>query len=937
MTLPVIDGYDLQQLVAALPVAVYVCEAPGGEIRLWNRRAAELWGREPDLGSSDDRFCGAWRALRSDGTPLPPDQSPMAEALRTGVECQGEATIERPDGSRIVVSIHIVPLRDAAGRLTGAINAFQDVTGERHQREALRRSEARYRAIVEDQLDLVCRFGPDGRLTFANDAYCRYFGLNRSTCVGQLYAPVVHPDDLPRVQDQVATLSPTNPCLFIENRVMRADGVFRWTEWTNHALYDPDGTPIEIQAAGRDTTDRHQGQEDAARLASIVTNADAAIYGMTIDGVTTSWNHAAERMFGYTAAEAVGRPTSLIVPADRADEAAEILDRLRAGETITQFETERVARNGSRIPVSLTVSPIRDAAGRITGISKIARDITSEKQAAANLRRHLRTIEGLYRLADRVGRAPGLDEVCEAAVDAIVEIAGAPRASILVFDDQGVMRFKAWRGLSPAYRAAADGHSPWSPESTEFSSLLVEDVETDPGVGALREVILAEGIRALAFVPLAYRGRLLGKFMVYYNAPHHFPTDEMRLATTVAHHIAFGIARAQADASIAEALGRERTARLEADTARAEAERASQAKDQFLAMLSHELRNPLGVLATAVTVLDQSAASDDRTERPRAMIRRQTDHLARLLQDLLDVARISTGQIQLDQMPLDLRAAVDMAAETYEQFFKRRQQSLTVTLPPAPVVVLGDAVRLQQVLGNLLDNASKYTDSGGAVSLVLQNDGVQAVLRVRDTGAGVPPDQVDLIFDLFAQVHPAHGRVDGGLGIGLTIARRILDLHGGSIRAHSEGLGQGTEFVVTIPLTPAAEAPIAPRQSPVLGTRRRRILVIDDFADGREMLVAALELHGHEVFSAATGQDGVEQAIRHRPDLAFVDIGLPDMPGYEVAREVRRHMAEEITLVALTGYGQPADRARSEAVGFHAHLVKPVDPWKLLEIVEQLT
>jgi CheY-like chemotaxis protein len=194
---------------------------------------------------------------------------------------------------------------------------------------------------------------------------------------------------------------------------------------------------------------------------------------------------------------------------------------------------------------------------------------------------------------------------------------------------------------------------------------------------------------------------------------------------------------------------------------------------------------------------------------------------------------------------------------------------------------------------------------------------------------------VDRIFDLFAQVGPAQGRGEGGLGIGLTVARRILELHGGRIRARSDGPGQGTEFVVEMPVAAAAVLPAA--TPTITGSTRRRILVIDDFADGREMLVTALELHGHEVFSAATGQEGIEMAIRHRPDIALVDIGLPDIPGYDVGREVRRHTGGQITLIALTGYGQPGDRARSEQVGFHAHLVKPIDPLRLLEIVDQLT
>jgi PAS domain S-box-containing protein len=493
---------DLRQVVVELPVAVYVSEAPSGVLRFYNRSAVALWGRAPALGSPRERFCGAWRLFHLDGRAMPHEETPMAEVLRTGQARQDEVLIERPDGSRVAARVDIVPLRDAGGRLVGAVNTVQDVTDRRRAEEALRLSEARYRAIVEDQPEMVCRFLADGTMTFANDAYCRYFGLRREALLGAPYVPVVFPDDLPHVQALVASMTPERPVVVIENRVIRGDGAVRWTEWTNRATYDEQGRLLEFQSTGRDITERRQAQADAARLAAIVASADDAIVGKTLDGVITSWNRAAERMFGYSAAEAIGQPIALVIPADRLAEEVEILDRLRRGDAIEHAETERVTRSGERLPVSLTLSPVRDASGRIIGASSIARDTSERRRAEGELRAKVQTLEVLYRLVDLVGRAEGPDQVCEAGVEAILAAAGADRASILLFDEGGVMRFRAWRRLSPGYRAAVDGHSPWSRDVRDPAPIVVEDVLADPALAAFREVIAAEGIRALGFIPL---------------------------------------------------------------------------------------------------------------------------------------------------------------------------------------------------------------------------------------------------------------------------------------------------------------------------------------------------------------------------------------------------------------------------------------------------
>jgi PAS domain S-box-containing protein len=680
---------------------------------------------------------------------------------------------------------------------------------------------------------------------------------------------------------------------------------------------------------------QNRAEEDAARLAAIVEGAEDAIIGKSLDGIVTSWNHAAEAMFGHPANEILGRPVTLIIPPTRLEEEREILRRLRNGELIQHFETERVTRDGRLLNVSLSLSPIRDRNGRITGASTIARDITERRRTEQRLTATIESLEVLYRLVDQISRARDRDDVCQAAVDAILGAVGANRASVLVFDAQGLMRFVCWRGLSDAYRRATEGHSPWARDASDATAFGVEDVSTDERMAGLREVILAEGIRSLGFVPLVFQGRLLGKFMVYFDAPHSFTPHELRLAATIAQHVSFGLSRVESDASIAELFERERAARREADAARADAERANQAKDEFLAMLAHELRNPLSVIVNAVSLLEHDGSGGAPDDRAVGMIGRQADHLAHLIDDLLDVARITSGRIELERELVDLRTAVGLALDAHRHRVEDKQQRLSVTLPEHPVMVLGDSVRLQQVLGNLMDNALKYTAPGGPVAIGLFVEGEHAVVRVADEGAGIAKAELGSIFELFFQANPTLARTEGGLGIGLTLVKRVVDLHGGQVTAHSEGRGKGSVFTVRLPLA-AEAAPARPSRRPVESATRRRILVVEDHEDGRLGLVALLQRRGHEVFQAATGAEGLEAAAAHAPDIVLLDIGLPDLEGYEVGRRIRETLGAGVCLIALTGYGQPKDRARSEEAGFDAHLVKPIDPQKLADTIDRL-
>jgi signal transduction histidine kinase len=355
-------------------------------------------------------------------------------------------------------------------------------------------------------------------------------------------------------------------------------------------------------------------------------------------------------------------------------------------------------------------------------------------------------------------------------------------------------------------------------------------------------------------------------------------------------------------------------------------------KDEFLAMLAHELRNPLGAISNAAAVLDRIGSPDADATKLRGVIGRQTRHLARLVDDLLDVARVTTGRIIVERQPVGLTELVERALQAAAASGKTAHHQ--VSWSGEPTWVVGDSLRLEQIVANLIDNAVRYTPRGGKITVGVRLENTEAVLRVCDSGQGIPAALLPRIFDLFVRGTGSHERSTGGLGLGLTLVHRLVELQGGTVQAQSAGPGLGSEFIVRLPsseLPPAMEARAGSRPS-----RSTRILIVEDNDDARESLRLMLELDGHDVLTAATGEDGVDRALTDGPAIALVDLGLPGLDGFEVARRLRAApQGADIHLVAITGYGQPMDRARTRAAGFDAHLVKPVDPTKLRALLAE--
>jgi signal transduction histidine kinase/DNA-binding response OmpR family regulator len=426
------------------------------------------------------------------------------------------------------------------------------------------------------------------------------------------------------------------------------------------------------------------------------------------------------------------------------------------------------------------------------------------------------------------------------------------------------------------------------------------------------------GLRSVLILPLSARGRTLGALALGMGCSGRAGPGDLFLAEEFA-----GRAAVYLD-----------NARLYRD-----AQEADRRKNEFLSMLAHELRNPLAPIRNAVQILRLRGPREPEQQSIQDMIDRQVQQLVRLVDDLLDISRITRGKIRLQTEPTELTAVVQRAVETSRPLIDARRHDLTVSLPDQPVRVQGDPVRLAQVLGNLLNNAAKYTEDGGKIWLTVERANGEAVCRVRDTGLGIPPDMLASVFDPFTQVDRSLDRSQGGLGIGLTLVKQLVELHAGRVQVHSAGLDQGSEFVVRLPAL-AGEVSHGPSTNgapapPPADVPRCRVLVVDDNVDGAESLAVLLRLSGHDVRVCHDGPAGLMIADEFRPELVFLDIGLPGLDGYEVARRLRAR-TERMVLIALTGYGQEEDVRRSRQAGFDRHLVKPADLASLAALFEAL-
>jgi PAS domain S-box-containing protein len=782
--------------------------------------------------------------------------------------------------------------------------------------------------------------GLDGSFEEANATFCSMLSYSLEDLRARTFVDITHPDDIDTSCElfQKLRAGESDRCV-LEKRYLRKNGGVVWCRTTVTLLRNDEGQVFQLLGVIQDIDEQKHSEILQTRLTAVIEHSDDAIITKTLNSTISSWNPAAERIFGYTAEEAIGQSITMLIPEKHLDEEPEILDRLRRGERIDHYETVRRRKDGSLINVSLTVSPIKDAQGRVIGASKIARDITRQKRTEATIRDQAHVLQLLDTTGKLISSNLDLQNVLQTVTDTAKELTGAKFGAFFynVIGDQGEA-FLLYT-LSGAPREAFEKfglprNTPvFKPTFTGAGVMRSADITKDPRYGTMAPHYgMPKGhlpVRSYLAVPVISRtGGVMGGLF--------FGHSDEGVFTERAEQLAVGVA-AQAAVAMDNARSYEAAQREIASRERAEAAlRANdQRKDEFLATLAHELRNPLAPIRQATVISASPTATPDQKRWSHEVITRQVHHMSLLLDDLLDISRITRGKLELRTELTDLAAVVKSAVETSSPSIDAKLHTLSIDLPHVAVQFAADPLRLAQALSNLLTNAAKYTDPRGTIRLHASADDQFVQISVSDTGIGITREALPGIFTMFSQVKAAQDRSEGGLGIGLALTKGVVELHGGTIEARSEGPGKGSEFVFRIPRRPVPSVALhsVPTAPPAPKTRRR-VLIADDNRDAAESLAMLLEIEGHSVTVAGDGRQALEAIAASPPEVALLDIGMPFHDGYEVARHVRadpRNLG--VFLIAVTGWGQEQDKARAQAAGFDRHFTKPIDPVRLIELL----
>ncbi len=722
-----------------------------------------------------------------------------------------------------------------------------------------------------------------------------------------------------------------------------------------------------------DITDRKRAEAERRaaeeRLLVTLRSIGDAVIATDTEGRVTLMNRVAEDLTGWREPDARGRPLGEVFRIINEDTGAAAPDPVRKvveqGSVVgLANRTALVSKEGRRIAIADSAAPVRGGAG-LLGVVLVFRDVSAVRQAEQE--REL-TIEFL-RLVNANARMPDL---VKAAVTYFQEQSGCQAVGLRLKEGDDFPYLEA-RGFSQEFLAREDqlcarderGNvqrdssgkavlecicgdvicgrvDPTKPFFTEGGSFWVND--RTPLLGTTTDAArqaragnrcIGEGYESVALVPLRVGGERLGLLQLNDRRKGMFSPEAIALWERLAGHFAVALAQSRAEDELTRANQRLQALAGDLQSANAALVDVDRRKNEFLAMLSHELRNPLAPISNSLYVLERAAPGGDQAKRSQEVIGRQVGHLTHLVDDLLDVTRVSRNKIHLQRQRMDLCGVVRRSVEDQRSLFERGGIDLEADIPAEPLFVDADETRVAQVVGNLLQNAAKFTRRGGLtrVCVVADRAGGHAVVRVTDTGVGMAPETLAGLFHPFMQADKTLDRSMGGLGLGLALVKGLVELHGGEVSAHSAGLGQGAEFVVKLPLDGTAEPHARPAD--VAGPRRvRRVLVIEDSVDAADSLRDALALGGHEVAVAYNGPDAIARARELRPEVVLCDIGLPGMDGYQVARAFRADAVLSGThLVALSGYALPGDLQRAREGGFDDHLAKPPDLRALEEML----
>ena len=796
----------------------------------------------------------------------------------------------------------------------------------REAHEALELSRDRYVDLYERAPVGYVTLDMHGYIVEANRVAANLLGTPHPRMIGRRLAEFVVARDQPRlVEHQVAVAGGKAPEM-LQVSLARLPGGEITVAMEMVLVPEPVHRTAHCRVALLDVSERARMQEDVAQLAAIVASSEDAIIGRDLEGRIVSWNDGARRLFGRGAADMIGHTMDELVPEEFRPHEAGLLYRLAQGETIAHVETERLARDGLRLPVSMSLSPIRDEHGHVTGSALIARDISERRRADKALRERVRQLDVLA----QASQALILGEQDPAAMrrDLFERVRAATGSEIClnygagVDDESDLVLLSAW-GLSETQQSELAvvpiGDSLAGLVAQRRTGLVIEDLQASELPQARR--LQAVGVRCFAGYPLLAHDRFYGVAAFASTSRERFRRGDLLVINTLCDQVAAMLERMRLTAELRQS---EQTLK-----------RADKAKDDMIATLAHELRNPLAPIRNAVTILRRESADPKQVVWCRDIIERQVVQMTHLLEDLLDASRLTRNKIELRIERFPLRRPIEQAVEATQHLMESRRQTLKLKLPQEPVTVHGDLTRLTQVFANLLNNAAKYSDPGGEIEVAATREGDQVRISVRDHGIGIAPEQLPLIFQMFSQLAPALDRSGGGLGIGLALARGLVEQHGGTLEVHSQGVGQGSEFVAWLPVgTAPPQAHGASGQAASADPSPHRLLVVDDNVDAAQTLAAMLALHGQDVRTAFSGYEALQIAEAWRPDVAVLDIGMPGLNGYELCERLREQShGRPPLLIACTGWGQEADRERAHAAGFDFHLVKPIEPAALLRLL----
>lgn len=646
-------------------------------------------------------------------------------------------------------------------------------------------------------------------------------------------------------------------------------------------------------------------EEVRSRLAAIVASSDDAIISKNLEGIIVTWNEGASRIFGYTADEMIGKSIALLIPHDRLEEEPAILARLRAGQRVDHYQTVRKRKDGSLIDISLSISPLRNAAGEIVGASKIARDISQQKRAEEALRV---SNERFRLMADS---APVL---------------------IWIADRTKARNWFNRRWLEFTGR----------PTDMEAGFGWTQSVHEDDLARMLQQY--AEGFDTHKPFRTEYRIRRadgMARWLIEQAQPLFEGADG-----------AFsGYIGSCVDITESKQLQSEREETLKAErAAREEAERVGRLKDEFLATVSHELRTPLNAILGWSTLLRRLEPGGEDHARGLETIERNARVQGQIIADLLDMSRIISGKVQLDVQSLNLSDVINAALDAVKLSMEAKKLRVRVTLDAKAGRLRGDPNRLQQVFWNLLTNAVKFTPAGGRIDLMLERVNSHVEVSIEDSGVGIKPEFLAFVFDRFRQADSSTSRRHGGLGLGLSIVKHLVELHGGSVRVKSQGEGHGATFVVALPIsvmrteeTGSSERPafsdvdVSTIELPSL--KGVRALVVDDQEDARVLMCRLIEEQGGNCALAASAEEALNLVVKEDVNILISDIGMPDFDGYELIRKIRglpSAAVRNLPAIALTAYARADDRQRALLAGFQMHVSKPVEPRELIAGIASL-